>query len=114
MIHFPSLSVVKFTFIPFPIFLTEAAKETEVDYEDEMNGLQSDDDDDDDGDGSDGEMGMDDAEDGDEAQSVKLQKLAAQVCQVFVSTCFSKACFFLLELTVSNSFVRFIGKGLPL
>lgn len=82
-----------FTFIPFPIFLTEAAKETEVDYEDEMNGLQSDDDDDDDGDGSDGEMGMDDAEDGDEAQSVKLQKLAAQVCQVFVSTCFSEACF---------------------
>ncbi|KAG7573257.1 Exportin-2 central domain [Arabidopsis suecica] len=57
--------------------LAEAAKETEVDYEDEMNGLQSDDDDDDD-DGSDGEMGMDDIEDGDEAQSAKLQKLAAQ------------------------------------
>ncbi|CAL9235143.1 unnamed protein product [Arabidopsis halleri] len=57
--------------------LAEAAKEAEVDYEDEMNGLQSDDDDDDD-DGSDGEMGMDDIEDGDEAQSAKLQKLAAQ------------------------------------
>ncbi|CAE6023879.1 unnamed protein product [Arabidopsis arenosa] len=57
--------------------LAEAAKETEVDYEDEMNGLQSDDDDDDD-DGSDGEMGMDDIEDGDEAQSAKMQKLAAQ------------------------------------
>ncbi|EOA26503.1 hypothetical protein CARUB_v10022552mg [Capsella rubella] len=58
--------------------LAEAAKETEVDYEDEMNGLLSDDEDGDDDDGSDGEMGMDDAEDGDEAQSVKLQKLAAQ------------------------------------
>ncbi|ESQ51750.1 hypothetical protein EUTSA_v10016172mg [Eutrema salsugineum] len=54
--------------------LAEAAKETEVDYEDEMNGLQSDDDDDDDG--SDGEM--EDTEDGDEAQSMKLRKLAAQ------------------------------------
>ncbi|XP_010414101.1 PREDICTED: importin beta-like SAD2 isoform X3 [Camelina sativa] len=58
--------------------LAEAEKETEVDYEEEMNGLESDDDEDDDDDGSDGEMGMDDAEDGDEAQSVKLQKLAAQ------------------------------------
>nr|BAD95304.1 importin like protein [Arabidopsis thaliana] len=55
--------------------LAEAAKETEVDYEEEMNGLQSSDDDYDD-DGSDGEM--DDTEEGDEAQSVKLQKLAAQ------------------------------------
>ncbi|KAF8079661.1 hypothetical protein N665_1010s0008 [Sinapis alba] len=54
--------------------LAEAAKVTEVDYEDEMNGLESDDDDD----GSDGEMGMDDTEDGDEAESMKLQKLAAQ------------------------------------
>ncbi|XP_010469688.1 PREDICTED: importin beta-like SAD2 [Camelina sativa] len=58
--------------------LAEAEKETEVDYEEEMNGLLSDDDEDDDDDGSGGEMGMDDAEDGDEAQSVKLQKLAAQ------------------------------------
>ncbi|CAN8315578.1 unnamed protein product [Cochlearia groenlandica] len=55
--------------------LAEAAKETEVDYEGEMNGLESDDDDDE---GSDGEMGMDDTEDGDEAESRKLQKLAAQ------------------------------------
>ncbi|CAN8285361.1 unnamed protein product [Cochlearia groenlandica] len=60
--------------------LAEAAKEAEVDYEAEMNGIDSDDDnDDDDEDGSDGEMGMDDTEDGDEAQSMKqLQKLAAQ------------------------------------
>ncbi|CAH2059895.1 unnamed protein product [Thlaspi arvense] len=57
--------------------IAEAAKETEVDYEDEMNGLESDDDEVDDG--SDGEMGMDDTEDGDEAESIKLQKLAAQV-----------------------------------
>uniref|UniRef100_A0A1J3IJ64 Importin beta-like SAD2 n=1 Tax=Noccaea caerulescens TaxID=107243 RepID=A0A1J3IJ64_NOCCA len=56
--------------------LAEAAKETEVDYEDDMNGLESDDDDDDDG--SDGEMGMDATEDGDEAESRKLAKLAAQ------------------------------------
>ncbi|KAL0710541.1 hypothetical protein Bca4012_017519 [Brassica carinata] len=56
--------------------LAEAAKVTEIDYEDEMNGLESDDDDDDDG--SDGEMGMDDTEDGDEAESMKLRKLAAQ------------------------------------
>jgi len=83
--------MVIFTFIPFPIFLAEAAKETEVDYEEEMNGLQSSDDDYDD-DGSDGEM--DDTEEGDEAQSVKLQKLAAQVCEVFVSTCFCEAWFF--------------------
>ncbi|XP_013630296.1 PREDICTED: importin beta-like SAD2 isoform X1 [Brassica oleracea var. oleracea] len=52
--------------------LAEAAKVTEVDYEDEMNGLESNDDE------SDGEMGMDDTEDGDEAESMKLQKLAAQ------------------------------------
>ncbi|XP_048608384.1 importin beta-like SAD2 isoform X2 [Brassica napus] len=52
--------------------LAEAAKVTEVDCEDEMNGLESNDDE------SDGEMGMDDTEDGDEAESMKLQKLAAQ------------------------------------
>ncbi|KAJ4866585.1 Importin beta-like SAD2 [Raphanus sativus] len=56
--------------------LAEAAKVTEIDYEDEMNGLETDEDEDDDG--SDGEMGMDDTEDGDEAESMKLQKLAAQ------------------------------------
>ncbi|KAG5396654.1 hypothetical protein IGI04_018468 [Brassica rapa subsp. trilocularis] len=56
--------------------IAEAAKETEVDYENELNGLESDEDDDDDG--SDGEMGMDDTEDGDEAESKKLKKLAAQ------------------------------------
>ena len=70
--------MVTFTIIPFPIFLAEAAKEAEVDYENEMNGLDSDDEDDDDG--SDGEMGMDDTEDGDEAESMRLKKLAAQVC----------------------------------
>lgn len=96
--------MVMFTYIRFPISLAEAAKEAEVDYEDEMNGLQSDDDDDDD-DGSDGEMGMDDIEDGDEAQSAKLQKLAAQVCQVFTYFCeawFFFLIFFLLALTVSQ------------
>ncbi|CAF1824795.1 BnaC04g12980D [Brassica napus] len=56
--------------------IAEAAKETEVDYENELNGLESDEDDDDDG--SDGEMGMDDTEEGDEAESKKLKKLAAQ------------------------------------
>ncbi|XP_013636999.1 PREDICTED: importin beta-like SAD2 [Brassica oleracea var. oleracea] len=56
--------------------IAEAAKEAEVDYENEMNGLDSDDEDDDDG--SDGEMGMDDTEDGDEAESMRLKKLAAQ------------------------------------
>ncbi|WZZ54923.1 hypothetical protein YC2023_055030 [Brassica napus] len=55
--------------------IAEAAKEAEVDYENEMNGLDSDDEDDD---GSDGEMGMDDTEDGDEAESMRLKKLAAQ------------------------------------
>lgn len=40
------------------------------------DGLQSDDDE---ADGSDREMGFDD-EDGDEADSLRLQKLAAQVC----------------------------------
>lgn len=85
-----------FTYIPFPIFLAEAAKETEVDYEDDMNGLESDDDDDDD-DGSDGEMGMDATEDGDEAESRKLAKLAAQVCQVFVSTLICQRCVFHLD-----------------
>lgn len=75
--------MVTFTIIPFRISLSEAAKVTEIDYEDEMNGLETDEDEDDDG--SDGEMGMDDTEDGDEAESMKLQKLAAQVCQVLVS-----------------------------
>lgn len=43
-----------------------------------MDGFQTDDEDED-GDGSDKEMGFD-AEDGDEADSIRLQKLAAQVC----------------------------------
>lgn len=42
-----------------------------------MDGFQTDDEDDD-VDGSDKEMGVD-AEDGDEADSIRLQKLAAQV-----------------------------------
>lgn len=89
---FSPFGVVMFTYIPFPIsiFLAEAAKETEVDYEDDMNGLESDDDDDDDG--SDGEMGMDATEDGEEAESRKLAKLAAQVCQVFGSTLLCQRC----------------------
>lgn len=56
---------------------TEAAKEEEVEEDDDMDGYPSDEDDDD-GDGSDKEMGFD-AEDGDEVDSIKLQKLAAQV-----------------------------------
>ena len=57
---------------------TEAAKEEEeVEEDDDMDGYQSNEDDD--GDGSDKEMGFD-AEDGDEVDSIKLQKLAAQVC----------------------------------
>ena len=79
--------MVTFTITPFPIYLAEAAKVTEVDYEDEMNGLESNDDE------SDGEMGMDDTEDGDEAESMKLQKLAAQVCQVLVPTYLCQRCF---------------------
>lgn len=55
----------------------EAAKEDEAEDDDDMNGLQTDEDDDED-DGSDKEMG-DDAEEGDEADSTRLQKLAAQV-----------------------------------
>lgn len=45
-----------------------------------MDGLPTDDEDDD-GEGSDKEMGVD-AEDGDEADSIRLQKLAAQVTLV--------------------------------
>lgn len=44
-----------------------------------MDGFQTDDEDED-VDGSDKEMGVD-AEDGDEADSLRLQKLAAQVCE---------------------------------
>jgi len=56
---------------------TEAAKEEEAEDLDDMDGFQTDDEDDD-ADESDKEMGVD-AEDGDEAESIKLQKLAAQV-----------------------------------
>lgn len=62
--------------------LAEAAKEEEPEDDDEMDGFPTDDDDEY-GDGSDKEMGLD-AEDGDEIDSVKLQKLAAQVCPVFL------------------------------
>ncbi|XP_060181526.1 importin beta-like SAD2 [Lycium barbarum] len=55
--------------------VAEAAKEDEAEDDDDMNGLQSDEDDDEEG--SDKEMG-DDAEEGDEAESIRLQKLAAQ------------------------------------
>lgn len=55
----------------------EAAKEDEAEDDDDMHGLQTDEDDDED-DGSDKEMGVD-AEEGDEADSTRLQKLAAQV-----------------------------------
>nr|XP_016482754.1 PREDICTED: importin beta-like SAD2 [Nicotiana tabacum] len=56
--------------------VAEAAKEEEVEDDDDMHGLQTDEDDDED-DGSDKEMGVD-AEEGDEADSTRLQKLAAQ------------------------------------
>ena len=60
----------------------EAAKEEEAEEDDDdMDGFQTDDDEVD-GDGSDKEMGID-AEDGDEADSIKLQKLAAQVWALF-------------------------------
>ncbi|XP_023549155.1 importin beta-like SAD2 isoform X1 [Cucurbita pepo subsp. pepo] len=56
--------------------VAEAAKEEEVEEDDDMDGYPSEEDDED-GDGSDKEMGFD-AEDGDEVDSIKLQKLAAQ------------------------------------
>ncbi|XP_016482754.2 importin beta-like SAD2 [Nicotiana tabacum] len=56
--------------------VAEAAKEDEAEDDDDMHGLQTDEDDDED-DGSDKEMGVD-AEEGDEADSTRLQKLAAQ------------------------------------
>lgn len=56
--------------------MMETEKE-ETEGSDHMDGLLTDDEDDD-GEGSDKEMG-DDAEEGDEADSIKLQKLAAQV-----------------------------------
>lgn len=58
--------------------MAEAAKEEEAEDDDDMDGFQTDDDDED-GDGSDREMGVD-AEDGDEADSIRFQRLAAQVC----------------------------------
>lgn len=61
---------------------TEAAKEEEAEDDDDMDGFQTDDDDDD-ADGSDKEMGVD-AEDGDEADSIRLQKLAAQVYIILI------------------------------
>lgn len=65
--------------IYFSSLHTEAAKEEEeVEEDDDMDGYPSDEDDDE-GDGSDKEMGFD-AEDGDEVDSIRLQKLAAQVC----------------------------------
>lgn len=68
--------IYSFPFISTFLTCTEAEKEEEADDNDDMDGLPSDDEDD--GDVSDKEMGIDD-EDGDEADSIKLQKLAAQV-----------------------------------
>lgn len=61
----------------FTCWMEEAAKEEEAEDDDDMDGFQTDDEDED-GD-SDKEMGFD-AEEGDEADSIKLQKLAARVC----------------------------------
>ncbi|PPD87278.1 hypothetical protein GOBAR_DD15763 [Gossypium barbadense] len=58
-----------------PVVATKAAKEEEAEDDDDMDGFQTDDDEDD---GSDKEMGVD-AEDEDEADSMRLQKLAAQM-----------------------------------
>ncbi|KAL8157667.1 hypothetical protein AgCh_002392 [Apium graveolens] len=58
--------------------VAEAAKEAEAEHDDDMNGLQSDEEDD----AEDGEMGVD-AEDGDEDNNKTLQRLAAQVCKNF-------------------------------
>lgn len=54
----------------------EAAKEAEAEHDDDMNGLQSDEEDD--AEWSDKEMGVD-AENGDEDDNKTLQRLAAQV-----------------------------------
>ncbi|KAG7990889.1 hypothetical protein I3843_02G047400 [Carya illinoinensis] len=56
--------------------IAEAAKEEEVEDDDDMDGFQTDDEEDD-GDVSDKEMGVD-TEDGDKADSIRLQKLAEQ------------------------------------
>ncbi|KAJ4833603.1 secondary alcohol dehydrogenase (SADH2) [Turnera subulata] len=61
--------------------VAEAANAQEAEDDDDMDGFQTDDEDDD-GEGSDKEMGLD-AEDGDEADSIKLQKLAAQLLFYF-------------------------------
>ena len=73
----------------------EAAKEEEAEDDDDMDGFQTDDDN---GDGSDKEMGVD-AEDGDEADSIRLQKLAAQVCVLFWSFRFT-ICYFASILNI--------------
>lgn len=53
----------------------EAKKQDDAEVDDDMDGIEDDDEDEEE---SDKEMG-DDAEDGDEADSLKLQKLAAEV-----------------------------------
>lgn len=60
------------------VLCSEVAKEEPEDDDDMDDGLETDDNEDD---GSDKEMGVD-AEDGDEANSLRLQRLAAQVCYV--------------------------------
>ena len=57
----------------------EAAKAEEAEDDSGMDGFQTDDEDED-GIGSDKEMGVD-GEDGDEADSIRLRKLAEQVCE---------------------------------
>lgn len=72
----------------------EAAKEEEAEDDDDMDGFQTDDEDDE-GEVSDREMGVD-AEDGDEADSIKLQKLAAQVCHCRACDAISLFIFFFI------------------
>ncbi|RWW09929.1 hypothetical protein GW17_00026555 [Ensete ventricosum] len=70
------------------IGLSEAKKQDDAEVDDDMDGIEDDDEDEEE---SDKEMG-DDAEDGDEADSLKLQKLAAEVVRfnVFGSFYFAR------------------------
>ncbi|XP_065012601.1 importin beta-like SAD2 isoform X1 [Musa acuminata AAA Group] len=61
--------------------VAEAKKQDDAEVDDDMDGIEDDDEDEEE---SDKEMG-DDAEDGDEADSLKLQKLAAEVARGFQS-----------------------------
>lgn len=91
---------VHVSYISLNVFLLEAAKEVSDDGDDMDDGLETDDEYEDDG--SDKDMGVD-AEDGDEADSLRLQRLAAQVfysCQTFLYIYDSKKVMNLIYLLV--------------